>query len=134
MGERFEVGVLDTSVIIDLDVLSEEVLPLNGLISAVTLAELSAGPHLGSDAMERARRQRELQSVEAVFEPVVFGAEAARAYGHVVAASVARGRKVRRRMADLMIAATAVSEDVPLFTRNPSDFQGLEALLKVVAV
>ena len=40
----------------------------------------------------------------------------ARIYGRVTAAVIAVGRKPRRRTADLMIAAIAIAEDLPLFT------------------
>lgn len=63
-----------------------------------------------------------------------FDAEAARLFGRVAAAVVAVGRKPRRRLADLMIAATAMAEGLPLFTTNPDDFIGLDGLLRVVPV
>ena len=84
--------------------------------------------------VERARRLDVLQRAEHEFDPIPFGAEAARTYGRVTAAVVSAGRKPRRRIADLMIAATAIAEDLPLFTTNPDDFDGLGGLLTVVAV
>ena len=86
------------------------------------------------DAAERARRQDRLQRAEAAFEAIPFGTEAARAYGRVHAAVVAAGRQPRRRFADLLIAATAVAEGLPLVTRNPQDFAGLEELVDVITV
>jgi hypothetical protein len=111
-------------------------------ISANTLAELSAGPHqarangeqdLYDEHEERARRTEALQRAESEFDPVPFDAEAARVYGRV-SAVVAPGRKPRRRIADLMIAATAIAEDLPLFTTNPGDYAGLEKLIRIVPV
>jgi predicted nucleic acid-binding protein len=61
-------------------------------------------------------------------------AQAARAYGQITAAVVAAGRKPRSRIADLMIAATAITEVLPLYTTNPDDFTGLEDLLTVAPV
>jgi predicted nucleic acid-binding protein len=128
-------GLVDTSVIIDLDRLDAEHLPIEQAISAVTLAELAAGPSAATDAAERARRQDRLQRVEAAFEPLPFDADVARAYGRVYAAVVASGRKARgARALDLMIAATAIAADLPLYTRNPDDFAGLGDLLDVVGV
>ena len=112
-------------------------------ISAVTLAELSAGPHqvrpngeqdLYDEHEERARRTEALQRAESEFDPVPFDVEAARVYGRVTAAVVAAGRKPRRRNADLMIAATAISEGLPLYTTNPGDYAGLEKLVRVIPV
>lgn len=132
--EPREAGLLDTSVVIDLGHLDAALLPQRVAICAVTLAELSAGPAATEDRAERARRQDRLQRVEAAFEPIAFGAEAARAYGRVYAAVVAAGRQPRRRFADLLIASVAVAEDLPLYTRNPDDFSGLEPVLDVVAL
>ncbi len=61
--------------------------------------------------------------------------DAARAYGRVFAAVVAQGRKARgSRAVDLLIAATAVAAGLPLYTRNPNDFRGVEKLLEIVTV
>lgn len=128
-------GVIDTSVVIDLEQISTEMLPSEVAISAITLAELAAGPHATADPTERARRQDRLQRVEATFDPLPVDASVARAYGRVYAAVVAAGRKARgRRAFDLLVAATAVAADLPLYTRNADDFTGLEDLLDVVAV
>lgn len=128
-------GLIDTSVVIDLDVIDPERLPGELAISAMTLAELAAGPHATKDAGERARRQDRLQRTEATFEPLPVDSHVARAYGRVYAAVAATGRKARgRRATDLFIAATALAADLPLYTRNPSDFSGLSELLEIVAV
>jgi predicted nucleic acid-binding protein len=101
----------------------------------MTLAELAAGPHATTDAAERAKRQDRLQRVEATFEPLPVDASVARAYGRVYAAVAASGRKARgRRAVDLLIAATAVAAGIPLYTRNPDDFDGLSDLVQVVAI
>lgn len=127
-------GLIDTSVVIDLDVLDSEDLPQELAISAITLAELAAGPHATSDPIERARRQDRLQRTEATFEAIPVDADVARAYGRVYAA-VAAGRKARgRRAADLLIAATAVASRLPLYTRNPDDFAGVTELVEIVTI
>jgi predicted nucleic acid-binding protein len=128
-------GLLDTSVIIDLPDIGVDSLPAEVAISAVTLAELAAGPHATADPVERAKRQDRLQRAEATFEPLPLDANVARAYGQVYAAVAAHGRKARgRRAVDLFIAATAVSAGLPLYTRNPEDFEGLDHLLTIVVV
>lgn len=128
-------GIIDTSVVIDLERIDPTDLPVEVAVSAVTLAELAAGPHATADSAERARRQDRLQRVEATFEPVPVDAAVARAYGRVYAAVAAAGRKARgRRALDLLVAATALAAELPLYTRNPADFGELNSLLDVVAV
>ena len=128
-------GLIDTSVVIDLEAIDPEQLPRELAISAITLAELAAGPHATRDAAERARRQDRLQRTEATFEPLPVDGNVARAYGRVYAAIAASGRKARgRRAADLFIAATALAADLPLYTRNADDFSGLDELLDIVDV
>lgn len=128
-------GLLDTSVVIDWDdpaVASG--LPEEVAVSTITLAELATGPHLTSDAAERAQRQARLQQAESLFDPLDFDRAAARSYGVVVAAVVAAGRSHRARTADLMIAAVAHANGLALYTRNPGDFTGLGDILRVIAV
>jgi predicted nucleic acid-binding protein len=132
--ERLESALLDTSVVIDLDVIDLAHLPRTVAVSAITMAELAAGPVATQDLAECARRQDRLQRAEAVFEPIPFGSEAARAYGRVHAAVAAAGRQPRRRFADLLIASIAVAEGLPLLTRNPDDFAGLDQILVVLQV
>jgi predicted nucleic acid-binding protein len=128
-------GVIDTSLVIDLGRVDPDDLPAELAVSAVTLAELAAGPHATADADERARRQDRLQRAEAQFEALPVDAAVARAYGRVYAAIASSGRKAPgRRAFDLLIAATALAADLPLYTRNPSDFVGLTGLVDVVAV
>lgn len=136
-------GLLDTNIMILRRWIDPDELPGKIAISAITLAELSAGPHqVRSNAeqaeyeehVERARRVDVLQRAEHEFDPIPFDVEAARAYGRICAAVVNAGRKPRGRVADLMIAATAVAENLTLFTTNPDDFKGLEDLLTLVPV
>lgn len=132
-------GLLDTNIVILRRSLDADELPDEMAISAVTLAELSAGVHLvaGEDQQaitERARRADVLVRAENEFDPIPFAAEAARAFGRISAAVRARGRTPRRRVADLMIAATATASGLPLYTTNPGDFDGLGDILHIVAV
>ncbi len=120
-------------MLIDLERIDPDTLPVESAISAVTLAELAAGPHATTDPDERARRQDRLQRTEAGAEPLPVDVGVARAYGRVYAAVVAAGRKARgRRTFDLLIAATALAAGLPLFTRNPYDFGELGGLIDVV--
>src|SRR5207248_7431593 len=128
-------GLHDTSVLIDLDTLDPAQLPTEVAISAITMAELAAGPHATTDADERARRQDRLQRAEAAFDPLPFDADAARAYGRIYSAVVATGRKARgARAIDLLLAATACAAGLPLYTRNPDDFRAIGDLVEVVTV
>lgn len=140
MPGEYQQGLLDTNIMILRRWIDPAELPAEMAITAITLAELSAGPHQVRGAAEydehaeRARRMDILQRAENEFDPIPFDAEAARIYGRLCAAVVAAGRTPRRRVADLMIASIAVAEELPLFTTNPDDFKGLEGLLAVVAV
>lgn len=128
-------GVVDTSVVIELERIAPELLPSEIAVSAVTLAELAAGPHATTDSVERAKRQDRLQRVEAAFDPLPVDAPVARAYGRLYAEVASGGTKPRgARALDLLIAATALAADVPLYTRNADDFRGVERSLDVVAV
>ena len=136
-------GMLDTNILILRRLVNPDELPDEMAISAITLAELSAGPHQVrpdreqteyDEHAERGRRLDVLQRAEHEFDPIPFDAEAARAYGQVIAAVIAAGRSPRRRTADLMIASTAIAAGLPLYTTNPDDFGGLDDLLAVVPV
>jgi len=127
-------GVLDTSVLIDHDQITAEQLSDESAITAVTLAELAAGPHPTENKDECARRQDRLHWATATWDPLPFDAESARMYGRVFAAARAAGQSSRARLADLLIASTAAANGLPLYTRNPSDFAALKRILKVVKV
>jgi predicted nucleic acid-binding protein len=143
VAQRPAQGLLDTNILIMRRWVDPDDLPEEMAISAITLAELSAGPHQVRpdreqteyhEHAERARRLDVLQRAENEFDPIPFDAEAARAYGRVAAAVIATGRRPRRRTADLMIASTAIAVGLPLFTTNPGDFAGLDDLLQVIPV
>lgn len=127
------VGLLDTSVVIHLSQITEvSSLPHLPCISAVTLAELSVGPLVAGDEIERFKRQAVLQQVEADFEPLPFDSSCARAFARVAAQLRSNGSKSRARAFDALIAATAIARQVPLYTRNPRDFEGISDLRVVV--
>jgi predicted nucleic acid-binding protein len=142
-GETLRQGILDTNILVLRRWVDPDELPDEMAISAITLAELSAGPHqvrrndeqdAYDEHAERARRLELLQRAENEFDPVPFDAEAARIFGRVTAAVIAAGRKPRGRVVDLMIAATAIAEGLPLYTTNPADFAGLDNLVAIVPV
>jgi len=127
-------GLLDTSTVILLAELTDpQTIPLEPTISTITLAELSVAPLVASTKKEQAARQAHLQRAEADFDPLPFDADAARVFGQVAASLRRVGRKTTARAYDAMIAAIAMSNELPLYTRNPDDFRGIDGLT-VVAV
>ncbi len=134
MEERHPTGILDTSTFIQLKrVTDESALPHEPLITAVTLAELSIGPLVAASDDERAIRQAHLQEAEADFDPVPFDADAARAFARVATSLRTAGRKPTARSFDALIAATALAHQIPVFTCNARDFEGIDGL-QVIAV
>lgn len=134
MTHRHERGVLDTSTVIQLPRLrSPEELPELPLITAITLAELSVGPLVTDDRREREARQAHVQQAEADFDPLPFDDRAARAFGRVAASLRASGRKPAARAYDALIAATALANELPVYTTNVKDFAGIDGL-EVVGV
>ena len=122
-------------MVIDLDELDPSQLPSEVAVSAITMAELAAGPHATTDPDVKGRRQDRLQRAEAAFDPLPFDGDAARAYGRIFATIMAAGRKARgARAVDLLIAATALAAELPLYTRNGGDFVGLDALVDIHVV
>ena len=122
-------GMLDTSTVILLGRLADpDELPQESVISAITLAELSVGPHVARTHRERSARQQHVQQAEADFEVLAFTAESARAFGGVAAALRSSGRKPSARAYDALIAACAIVNGIPLYTCNPGDFLGIPQL------
>jgi predicted nucleic acid-binding protein len=127
-------AIVDTSIIAALKLFDPAELPGTILITAVTLSELSFGPHATDDPVKRAGRVAVLQHVEATFDPLPYDQSAARLYGQICAAVRAAGREPRKRASDLMIAATAASNQLPLYTANPDDFKGADGFLEVIGL
>ena len=129
---RHERGVLDTNIVAAFKLFDPAELPAESAITAITLGELSRGPFATHDPVKQAGRIAALQYAEAAFgDPLPYDAEAARMFGQICAVVYTQGRQPRSRTADLMIAATAASNELPLFTANPKDFDGLERLVKI---
>jgi len=131
---EFKRGVLDTSVVIDLKKIDRDLLPGDLAITAITLAELTAGVGYATDALDRFARQHALQAAEATFDVLPFDTDAARIYGQADLLVRLAGRKPRGHAPDLFIASIAAANDLPLLTRNPKDFIGLESLVTVIPV
>jgi predicted nucleic acid-binding protein len=134
MSDRSPVGVLDTCTYIDLLVLDVADLPQRSELTSISLAELHQGVEMAKDPFTRAARAEVLSSAVKVFDPLPFDGSAATRYGTLVALTIAAGRDPRPRRPDLMIAAIASSRNLPLYTRNPTDFKGLHDLVTVQAV
>lgn len=126
-----ERAILDTSVVI-----AEGVAPIPGVlaISAVTLAELHFGVLVAKTPQVRAERLRRLSVLQQHLDALPVDEAVATSYGRVAAAVLDAGRQPRRRVMDLLIAATAHAHGARLYTRNPGDFDGLEDLIAVTAV
>jgi predicted nucleic acid-binding protein len=124
-------GLLDTSVVIALEASR---LPAEAAISVATLAELHFGVHLAIDEQARALRLRRLGEIESRFAALPIDEAVARAYGELAGATSIAGRKVRTRVMDLFIAATARVHDVPLYTRNRQDFEPFAGLIDIESV
>lgn len=130
-AETLERTLLDTSVVIAADVAP---IPGELAISAVTLAELHFGVLVARTAEIRAERLRRLSVLQQRFDALPVDEAVAVSYGRLAAAVVDAGRQPRRRVMDLLIAATAHAHGARLCTRNPEDFTGLDDLVTVVAV
>jgi len=129
-----QIAVVDTSIIAAIRLYEPSELPDTMVITSVTLGELSYGPHATDDPAKRAGRVAVLQHAEATFDPLPYDQGSARLYGQICAAVRVAGCQPRKRASALMIAATAASNDLPLYTANPDDFKGAEKLVEVVAV
>ena len=125
---RTHLGLLDTSVVISLGAVSESDLPAYPFISALTLAELSVGPLIAKSHSERETRQLVLQQVESTFDPLPFDSNCARRFGIIASEMRQGGKKSRARGIDAIIAATALANDLPLYTCNTKHFEAITNL------
>lgn len=127
-------GVLDTCVYIDIAKIDPQRLPVIPELTAVTFAELYQGVAMAKSDLDRTVRTEVLGAAIVEFPPLAFDAAAAARFGTLVALTFAAGRDPRPRKLDLMIAATASSLGLPLYTRNAADFRGLDDLVTVIEV
>ena len=121
-------AILDTSILIARRPLPADV---DAGISTISLAELHFGVLKTGDPEERARRAVHLGRIESAFATHPVDARVARELGRLQAAIATRGGKPRGRTADLIIAATALSHDAVLFTRNYKDFKLVDDMVDV---
>lgn len=133
-SERRPIGLLDTCVLIDIDRIPDASLPAVSQICAITVAELMLGVHMARNPLDRTARITRLLATNSNFDPLPFGERATDAFNALVGFTVAAGRNPKPRKNDLMIAATAVANEMPLYTANVEDFKGLESMLDVVEV
>lgn len=117
-------AVLDTSVLIA----GERPFPDEAAISVASVAELHFGVQAARESGERSRRLARLGFVESEFAPIPVDSAIARAWGTLAALSRERGIQPRRRAMDLLIAATAQVEEVPLVSLD----EDLRALADVI--
>ena len=130
MVEDVTRALLDTSVLIG----GLEPLPGQLAISVISIVELTFGVLAANDAGIRAQRLARLSGLQRRFDPLPVDDAVADSYGLLAARVVADARQPRRRVMDLLIAATAHAHDATLYTRNPDDLRGLEDLLPIATV
>jgi predicted nucleic acid-binding protein len=129
------VGLLDTSAVIDLGVIDRQLLPNEIAVSAITFAELSAGPHAAKTSADRARRQELLQRLESSLDPLPFDTQVARVFGRLYGEIKSEGRAIRgAKTLDMMIAATALHHRMPLYTRNSADLTAIRHLVDIRSI
>jgi hypothetical protein len=126
-----EGALIDTSVFVALEQgRSVAASPPAGAISAMTLAELHLGVLTAPGAKVRARRLRTLTWVENAFDALAFDDVIARRCAEVRADTKRRGASIG--VADAVIAATALTYDLDLYTQD-ADFDAVPGL-RVVKV
>lgn len=126
-------SLLDTSAVIDFPPETAGRHAATHAISSITLAELAFGMHT-SDIVENSRRQERFVRVRGAFDIIPFDEHCANMYGALSGLVRKIGRDPKPRRMDLMIAAVAGVHQLPLLTRNPKDFVGLETAVRVIGV
>ena len=123
--------LIDTSVLVALerapspgalDELSDE----PSYLSAISASELLHGVERAADEARRARRQAFVERVIDTLPVLAFDLDAARVHARIWARLLGRGEVIGAH--DLIIAATAVSRDLLLLTRNAREFSRVEGL------
>lgn len=95
-------------------------------VSAITASELLHGVERAESARRRARRERFVESILELVPVLPFDLAVARVHAVVWADLQARGDVIGAH--DLVIAATALCHEMPLATRNVTEFDRIEGL------
>ena len=123
--------LIDTSVLVDLE-RSRSPESLAGLeaeplfLSAISASELLHGVERATDEARRARRQAFVERVLDSVPVLPFGLDAARVHARIWARLVQRGELIGAH--DMIIAATALSQDLEVLTRNAREFSRVDGL------
>ena len=125
-------GLLDTSTVILLDRLTDPGVIRRNRRSRRSRSLNSRWDHSSPRRdEEQAARQAHLQQAEADFDPLPFDVAGPAHFGRLAASLRRAGRKPAARAYDAMIAAVAISNDLPLYTCNPQGFAGIDGLTVV---
>ena len=84
-------------------------------VSVVTLAELTLGVLMANDD-DRPARGATLSAVESTWDPLPVDAEVARQFARIAAALRADRRRIP--ILDVLVAATAIAEQIPVVTQD----------------
>jgi predicted nucleic acid-binding protein len=123
-------GLLDTSIFIaEEQERALDSLPDEAAISVMTLAELHVGVLLAKSPSARAQRLRTLGRVERNFDPIPVDDSIARVFAELAADT--RRKKKHPRVVDALIAATAVVNDIPIYSQD-SDFEGMPGVRVII--
>jgi predicted nucleic acid-binding protein len=128
-----ERGLLDTSVFVANESgrpLDESLLPAEGAISPITVAELHVGVLAARDVDTRARRLATLESIADVETlPIDNAVAASWALLRIHLAEAGR----RLNVNDLWIAATALAHGIPVITQD-DDFEPVDGVSALAVI
>ena len=125
--------LVDTSVLIaaqrgdvDLGALLKKQGAFNVATATICASELLHGPHRMTNAVARARAERRIEDLLGRFSIVAFDLEIARLHARLSADLAAKGTPIGAH--DLIIAATALSLDYRVATRDKRSFPKIPGL------
>ena len=127
-------AILDTSILLAEATVRPDLTGIEGRVSSVTYGEMNFGVAVASTPEQTASRLTRMQRIIAVYgSGVPFDDSVAASFGFLYGVSQMAGKRSRRRVADLMIAATAHHLGVPLVTRNAGDFEAIGNHVQILA-